>query len=145
METNKKIIKAVSELIFYESSRESEWLPIDITYLKKNGILLNKISIEEFIVYSFNNFPEIYNHRLLLCIIEEIKDKSIIDLFSILEDIETEFSKNSFVNFFKIFLRIDLITLKSIDYPKMDEDDIDFIKFYDLNSQIDNFKRNLIK
>lgn len=153
METNinSNIIDAVSKLIFYESSLKATSHPIDIDYIKENEILLQKVDIKDLIVHYYNNFPELFVHRFLLCILDKLilfDEKEWVELIINIKD---ETILKSVSSFFNTFLQLNFIPL-SQDKTKvisgstvLDEDDIVFITQNELQIKIDFLQQKLIK
>lgn len=158
METNfnKEIVKSIAELFFYESSIKSEWLPIDLDYIDKNKGVLKKIKLEDFIIYSLNNFPEIYNHRLLLSLSSDLQNLEKEAWFRVVKELDSNTSINSFFSFLRIYLKINpsfltkYISKKDFSFYELesyelDEDDLAFIAQYLLGDSIEQLKEKLNK
>lgn len=143
-----------SKLLFKESSIKSEWLPIDFDFLKSKREDLAKINLEDFIIFNFNNFPEIYNHRILLCLIEDLLKIDRKGWLKIIDGIQQSLSFDSFWLFMHIYLKVkpSAITKETfnkelsfydLDSLEMDEDDINFIKHYSIQKSINTLIEKL--
>lgn len=158
METNfnEKIVKSVAELLFYESSVKSNWLPIDVDYINKNKEVLSKVKLEDLIIYSLNNFPEIYNHRLLLCFTKDLINFNKNEWIEIIRKLDNNSSINSFLSFFQVFFDMNASVLNQyitnkcflfyeLNSYEIDEDDLTFIRKYSLDEYLEKLKVNLNK
>ncbi len=155
METNfnQKKTEKIAEAFFYESSAKSEWLPIDLDFINENRDNLEKVPLEDLIIYNLKKFPEIYNHRILLCLIDDLLKMDKENWLKIINNINEEVPYNILWMFMHVFLRLKpsetlykkKIHFHALDSMDMDEDDIDFINNYSISGSMDKLRNRLLK
>lgn len=154
METNTqidlKILDAVSNLIFYESSLKSDNHPIDIKYVKENEELLKKVDLKALIVIFFNNFPELFVHRFLLCILDRLVVLDENEWGKVIKTVNGSLPLKSLKSFFITFLGLNTISIPNDrlyevpDTMVPDEDDKEFISENNLQIKIEELRLKMV-
>lgn len=100
-------IEKLSFKIFNTDIKEINFLPIDRFVLEPYLDDLKRLNFLDFIVFNFRWFPEVYTHRLMVCLPEIFGKVDYRDLVKIINRLNEPMPIISFLNFIQLYMGID--------------------------------------